>query len=302
AAAAAAASAFAIAASTAMSASTSSAVAATAALAAAAMASANGPNSSSSNNGNTSAFCSVPFARPTNAIPFMHTAGSISAAISQEPNSSNIQNINSTASNNSSSSNYSEYSRAGNNGFSDSRGMGASNSPLVAPRPVPAHQLAPPSWMLAALPLEVLLGLTTASFKPKIINDVFFTSEERCDSPRLTPVSDIDDTRVRPLVPGDEMESLDPSADLALFADDAQDSEVREVWGAAEDIETTSVCSTGTRQPSPTPTMTSESVMDEDLLLLPDTAVCGGRAASNKCQYRSPLSVHVAQSKAQYPS
>ncbi|KAJ2264778.1 hypothetical protein EV176_006142, partial [Coemansia sp. RSA 451] len=43
-------------------------------------------------------------------------------------------------------------------------------SPVVAPRPV-AAQLAPP-WMLAALPWEMLLGLSTSSHKQKIINDV----------------------------------------------------------------------------------------------------------------------------------
>ncbi|KAJ2880130.1 hypothetical protein FB639_002908 [Coemansia asiatica] len=163
--------------------------------------------------------------------------------------------------------------------------------------------MAPPSWMLAALPLEMLLGLASTNFKQKIINDVFFTPEERCESPRLTPVSDIDDTRLRPLVPGSEMESLDPSADLALFADDAQSTETREVW-AADEIETTSVCSTSTRQPSPALTMTSEAAADDDLLLLllsPDIAVCGGSAVSNKCHH-SPLSAHVAQSKSQYSS
>ncbi|KAJ1892808.1 hypothetical protein LPJ66_006123 [Kickxella alabastrina] len=184
----------------------------------------------------------------------------------------------------------------------DSRSV--SNSLLAAPRPVPGQQLTPPSWVLAALPLELLLGLAAPNFKQKIINDVFFTPEERCNSPRLTPVSDMDDTRVRPLVPSGEMESLDLSADLALFADDAQSADAREHWGSDE-IETTSLCSYGTRQPSPTPTMTSELSVDDDLLLplmlLPSTVACGGSDAAEKCHHSS-LSAHVAQSKSQYSS
>ncbi|KAJ2707509.1 hypothetical protein FB645_000685 [Coemansia sp. IMI 203386] len=288
-AAAAAASAFALAASTAMTASTSSAVAATAALAAAAMAAA-------SNNGANSAFCGAPFALPKPGMPLMHTMQSTTTA------AGNTAIMNSISNSSSSSSANNTTGALGNNGYIDSRNMGASSGPLAAPRPVNAQQMAPPSWMLAALPLEMLLGLTAPNYKQKIINDVFFTPEERCDSPRLTPVSDIDDTRQRPLVPGSEMESLDPSADLALFADDAQSVVTREVWAAADEIETTSVCSNSTRQSSPAPTMTSEAAADDDLLLLPpDTALCGGSAVSNKCHH-SPLSAHVAQSKSQYSS
>ncbi|KAJ1937535.1 hypothetical protein EC988_007862, partial [Linderina pennispora] len=76
--------------------------------------------------------------------------------------------------------------------------------PIAAPRPVSAQQLAPPAWMLAALPLEVLLGLAAPTYKQKIINDVFFTQEERHESPQLTPVSEIEDTRDKLLAPGDD--------------------------------------------------------------------------------------------------
>ncbi|KAJ2739081.1 hypothetical protein H4S06_006346, partial [Coemansia sp. BCRC 34490] len=57
-------------------------------------------------------------------------------------------------------------------GANSTSGIGA-DGPLVAPRPVPAHQLNPPSWLFAALPLDVLFGLAAApNHKQKIINDV----------------------------------------------------------------------------------------------------------------------------------
>ncbi|KAJ2576942.1 hypothetical protein EV177_010923, partial [Coemansia sp. RSA 1804] len=84
-------------------------------------------------------------------------------------------------------------------GANSTSGIGA-DGPLVAPRPVPAHQLNPPSWLFAALPLDVLFGLAAApNHKQKIINDVFLTPEEHHTSPQLTPVSYIEDTRMRPL-------------------------------------------------------------------------------------------------------
>ncbi|KAJ2062444.1 hypothetical protein GGI17_002446 [Coemansia sp. S146] len=164
-----------------------------------------------------------------------------------------------------------------NNTFVDSR----HSSPLVAPRPVPAQQLGPPSWMLTALPFDILMGLGIPNYQHKIINDVFFTPEERPQSPQLTPVSDIDDARLRLLAPSDGFEGLDTSADLALFA-----AESRSVWGSDE-IETTSVCSSNTRHASPTPTITSFDDSDDDF--------------SAKCLHSSPLSAHVAaQAKSTY--
>ncbi|KAJ2653414.1 hypothetical protein IWW40_000468 [Coemansia sp. RSA 1250] len=156
-------------------------------------------------------------------------------------------------------------------------------SPLVAPRPVPAQQMMPPSWMLAALPLEMLLGMSGASHKQKIINDVFFTPEERHESPQLTPVSDADDVRPRlPGMPSDGLEDMDPSADLALFAD-LQGGEGRSVWG---EIDT--ACTLSPRQPSPAATVTSDY---EDAPAIKAPASADGR---------SLLSAHVAQAKSQY--
>ncbi|KAI9502732.1 hypothetical protein BX070DRAFT_235156 [Coemansia spiralis] len=191
----------------------------------------------------------------------------------------------------------------------------SNSSPLVAPRPVSAHQMNPPSWLLAAtLPLDILLGLAGTSYKQKIINDVFFTPEERHESPQLTPVSYIEDTRMRLLVPSHGLESLDPSADLALFAD-PQAADTRPEWAAADEIETISVCSSNTRQPSPTPTVISEHNGDDDLFSTIDitTPICGaitdcsvdsnGSTDAGKCSsttLSSPLSAHVAQSKTQY--
>ncbi|KAJ2634181.1 hypothetical protein IW137_004466, partial [Coemansia sp. RSA 1287] len=125
-------------------------------------------------------------------------------------------------------------------------------SPVVAPRPV-AAQLAPP-WMLAALPWEMLLGLSTSSHKQKIINDVFFTPEQRHETPQLTPVSDMDDVRVRaPAMPSDGLEGLESESDLALFAD-LQGTEGRSVWGEID-----AVCAASPRQPSPAATVTCDS-------------------------------------------
>ncbi|KAI8323043.1 hypothetical protein GQ54DRAFT_303605 [Martensiomyces pterosporus] len=183
-----------------------------------------------------------------------------------------------------------------------------SSSPLVAPRPVSAQQLGPPAWMLAALPLEVLLGLAVPNYKQKIINDVFFTPEERHESPQLTPVSDLEDTRLRPLAPSDGLESLDPSADLALFAD-PQGAESRSAW-VTEEIEST--VSASTRQPSPTPTVTSDhDPLSPAAVGLADMCSKGGSGSiavdsaedSTACSekiHASPLSAHVAQSKSQY--
>ncbi|KAJ2719544.1 hypothetical protein GGI07_005153 [Coemansia sp. Benny D115] len=289
AAAAAAASAFAFAATAAVS--SSSAVAATAALAAAAMAASSGNNgAASAAEASHIAAAAAPLAvpAPRAGMPLLSTMGGMSCSASDNKGD-NIVSV------------------PANNAYVDSRAMGvASSSPLVAPRPVAAHQSAPPAWMLAALPLEVLLGLAAPSFyKQKIINDVFFTPEERFDSPRLTPVSDLEDTRVRPAVPNSEIENLDLASDLALFADDAQNVESsRAACWSADEIETTSVCSVGTRHPSPTPTVTSEFSADEDMLplmMLPGAVACGGSIASDKCHH-SPLSAHVAQSKSQYSS
>ncbi|KAJ2092934.1 hypothetical protein IW138_000647 [Coemansia sp. RSA 986] len=193
-------------------------------------------------------------------------------------------------------------------------GANSTSGPLVAPRPVSAHQLNPPPWLFATLPLDVLLGLAAPNQKQKIINDVFLTPEERYDSPQLTPVSYIEDTRMRPLVLGDGLESMDPMSDLALFAD-PQAAEARSEWDADE-IETTSVCSTNTRQPSPTPTVISEHNGGDDGLFSPIgitspvsgvVAITGcsaadgsGTADVEKFNLSSSLSAHVAQSKTQY--
>ncbi|KAJ2303800.1 hypothetical protein IWW54_005621 [Coemansia sp. RSA 2705] len=132
---------------------------------------------------------------------------------------------------------------------------------VAAPRP--QQQQVPPSWMLAALPLEVLLGLTAPSLKPKIINDVFFTPEQRRESPQLTPVSDEEAGLLLP------SEALDPSADLALFAD-LQAADAR-AWAEIDNV-----CSL--RQTSPAATVTSDC---ED----PGAAL---------------LAAHVAQAKSQF--
>ncbi|KAJ2517615.1 hypothetical protein H4217_003855, partial [Coemansia sp. RSA 1939] len=199
-------------------------------------------------------------------------------------------------------------------GANSTSGIGA-DGPLVAPRPVPAHQLNPPSWLFAALPLDVLFGLAAApNHKQKIINDVFLTPEEHHISPQLTPVSYIEDTRMRPLVPGDGLEIMDPLSDLALFAD-PQEAETRPEW-CADEIETTSVCSTNTRQPSPTPTVISEHNGNDDLFLsagitssvagvvvaITDYSGDGSdeMADAESCHLLSSLSAHVAQSKEQY--
>ncbi|KAJ2544499.1 hypothetical protein EV175_005892, partial [Coemansia sp. RSA 1933] len=146
--------------------------------------------------------------------------------------------------------------------------------------------------------------------RQKVINDVFLTPEERHESPQLTPVSYIEDTRMRPLVPGDGLESMDPSSDLALFAC-PQAVEARSEWDADE-IETTSVCSTNTRQPSPTPTVISDhngSDIDDELLFSPIIGITspitgdGSRTAADAAEKFSlslSLSAHVAQSKTQY--
>ncbi|KAJ1763376.1 hypothetical protein LPJ69_002519 [Coemansia sp. RSA 1752] len=148
-------------------------------------------------------------------------------------------------------------------------------SPVVAPRPV-AAQLAPP-WMLAALPWEMLLGLSTSSHKQKIINDVFFTPEQRHETPQLTPVSDMDDVRVRaPAMPSDGLEGLESESDLALFAD-LQGTEGRSVWGEID-----AVCAASPRQPSPAATVTCDS---DDVLRAKEALL---------------LSAHVEQAKSQY--
>ncbi|KAJ2338481.1 hypothetical protein GGF43_006867, partial [Coemansia sp. RSA 2618] len=155
-------------------------------------------------------------------------------------------------------------------------------SPVVAPRPVPAQQL-PPSWMLAALPLEMLLGLTAASHKQKIINDVFFTPEQRHESPQLTPVSDMDDARARaPAMPSDGLSGLDSEADLALFAD-LQGAEGRSVWGEID-----AECAASPRQPSPAATVTSDC----------DHMQRAKEAA--EAESASLLSAHVAHAKSQF--
>ncbi|KAJ2747922.1 hypothetical protein GGI20_000009 [Coemansia sp. BCRC 34301] len=184
-------------------------------------------------------------------------------------------------------------------GYGDSRGGWANNStnnafvdgrhssPLAAPRPVSAQQLGPPAWMLPALSLEQLqlLGLGMPYYQHKIINDVFFTPEERPQSsPRMTPVSEVDDSRVRPMLPSDGLESLDPSADLAMFAAESQMA-----WDSDE-IETTSVCSTSTRHASPTPTITTYDDSDDE-----------GSEFGARFLLPSSLSAHVAaQTKSPY--
>ncbi|KAJ1943245.1 hypothetical protein FBU59_002970 [Linderina macrospora] len=174
-------------------------------------------------------------------------------------------------------------------------------SPIAAPRPVPAQQLTPPAWMLAALPLEVLLGLAAPTYKQKIINDVFFTQEERHESPQLTPVSEIEDIRGKLLAPADDSSDDDDddmtcnlglSGDLALFADPR---EARGAWAAAEEIDT--VC-TSTRQPSPTPTVTSDR--DHAALVSSTVELADDDDVAPTKTHSSPLSAHVAQSKSQY--
>ncbi|KAJ2461219.1 hypothetical protein GGF42_000333 [Coemansia sp. RSA 2424] len=160
-------------------------------------------------------------------------------------------------------------------GYSD-----GNNNRLAAPRPVAAQQLGPPSWMVTAL--EQLLGLgaagAAASYQHKIINDVFFTPEERPQAPQLTPVSEPDDEQ-RP--PSDALEGFDSSspADLAML----WAAEPRLGWGSDE-IETTS------RHASPTPTITFDDCDDDDGLL-----------AGAKFLLPSTLSAHVAaQAKSPY--
>ncbi|KAJ2869720.1 hypothetical protein GGI22_000060 [Coemansia erecta] len=192
-----------------------------------------------------------------------------------------------------------------------SLGTISTSSPVVAPRPVSAHQMNPPSWLLATLPLDVLLGLIAPNPRQKIINDVFLTPEERHESPQLTPVSYIEDSRMRPLVPSDGLESMDPSSDLALFAY-PQAAEARSEWDADE-IETTSVCSTNTRQPSPTPTVISDHNDGDDGLFSPigiastvagvvtiTGCSVGDESGAEKLNLPLSLSAHVAQSKTQY--
>ncbi|KAJ2158685.1 hypothetical protein GGF46_003581 [Coemansia sp. RSA 552] len=159
-------------------------------------------------------------------------------------------------------------------------------SALVAPRPVPAQQqqqMATSVWMM-----EMLLGLAgPGQQKPKIINDVFFTPEERRASPQLTPVSNIDDGRGRvlPSMAGgdDGLMGLDPSADLALFAD-LQAGESRSVWGDVE------AAASSPRQPSPAATVTADSGDD----LGAEGRSSGGAASV------SLLSAHVAQAKSEF--
>ncbi|KAJ2326009.1 hypothetical protein GGI00_004867 [Coemansia sp. RSA 2681] len=160
-------------------------------------------------------------------------------------------------------------------GYSD-----GNNNRLAAPRPVAAQQLGPPSWMVTAL--EQLLGLGAAagaaSYQHKIINDVFFTPEERPQAPQLTPVSEPDDEQ-RP--PSDALEGFDSSspADLAML----WAAEPRLGWGSDE-IETAS------RHASPTPTITFDDCDDNDGLL-----------AGAKFLLPSTLSAHVAaQAKSPY--
>ncbi|KAJ2799501.1 hypothetical protein H4R20_004417 [Coemansia guatemalensis] len=158
-------------------------------------------------------------------------------------------------------------------------GRAGDGSLMVAPRPVAAQQLGPPAWML-----EMLLGLTAPSHPRKIINDVFFTPEERHESPQLTPVSDIDDARLRPpAAPSDCLEAMDPSADLALFAD-LHLPENRPTWG---DIEPAVAASPSDRQPSPAATVTDA---DDRPLLCAKSSVAAAASA---------LSEHVARAKSQ---
>ncbi|KAJ2079770.1 hypothetical protein H4R24_003549 [Coemansia sp. RSA 988] len=163
-------------------------------------------------------------------------------------------------------------------------GRAGDGSTMVAPRPVAAQQLGPPAWMLAALPLEMLLGLAAPNHPRKIINDVFFTPEERHESPQLTPVSDTDDARLRsPTAPSDGLEAMDPSADLALFAD-LHLPENRPAWG---DIEPAITASPSDRQPSPAATVTDA---DDRPLLTEKSTVTAAASA---------LSEHVARAKSQ---
>ncbi|KAJ1945635.1 hypothetical protein EC988_005712, partial [Linderina pennispora] len=103
------------------------------------------------------------------------------------------------------------------------------------------------------------------------------------------------------LAPGDDSSDdddmttgLDLSADLAMFAD-PREAAARGVWAAAEEIDT--VCAS-TRQPSPTPTVTSDR---DHAALVSSTVELAGDAVSTKT-HSSPLSAHVAQSKSQYLS
>ncbi|KAJ2617203.1 hypothetical protein H4S08_000418 [Coemansia sp. RSA 1365] len=162
-------------------------------------------------------------------------------------------------------------------------GRAGDGSIMVAPRPVAAQQLGPPAWMLAALPLEMLLGLAAPSHPRKIINDVFFTPEERHESPQLTPVSEVDDARLRPpAAPSDGLEAMDPLADLALFAD-LHLPECRPTWG---DLEPAIVSPPSDRQPSPAATVTDAD--DRPLL-----------CAKSSAAAISALSEHVACAKSQ---
>ncbi|KAJ2774046.1 hypothetical protein IWQ57_001001 [Coemansia nantahalensis] len=153
-------------------------------------------------------------------------------------------------------------------------------SPLVAPRPVPAQQLGPPAWMLDPLPLDVLFRLAGPAHPRTIINDVFFTPEQRHESPKLTPVSRLDDARGRPLAaPSTGLEAMDPSADLALFADLHADG--RSVWGEIEAVAPVA------RQPSPAATVTCDCDHSQhQLLARPDAKAL-------------PLAAHVGPAKTQ---
>ncbi|KAJ2891043.1 hypothetical protein GGI21_005970 [Coemansia aciculifera] len=165
------------------------------------------------------------------------------------------------------------------NAFVDSRPGGS----VVAPRAASVHHL--PPWMYMfdddmATAVDWSMGASAYYHQGNVINDVFFTPEERPQSPQLTPVSDTDDSRLRPMLPCDGLESFDPCADLALFA-----AESRLGWGADE-IETTSMCSSSTRHASPTPTISAYNDSDDD---------------DFSAKFLHPLSAHVAaQTKLSY--
>ncbi|KAJ2713494.1 hypothetical protein H4R19_002223, partial [Coemansia spiralis] len=174
-----------------------------------------------------------------------------------------------------------QWAGAGRSGLPQAHTIGGrynGGSPLVAPRPVPAQQLVPPAWLPGALPLDVLLGLAGPSHPRTIINDVFFTPEQRHASPQLTPVNSLDDARARlPAAPSTGFETMDPSADLALFADLHGDG--RLMWGEIEAVAPLA------RQPSPAATVTCDCDIHQ-LLTLPDAKTL-------------PLSVHAGPAKTQ---
>lgn len=166
---------------------------------------------------------------------------------------------------------------------------------VAAPRPLPAQQVGPPVWMLAALSFDAFMygmGAASSPYSQNIINDVFFTPEQNLNSPSLTPVSDIDDSRISSLrLPVDSNTSPSSSSsslftvgmnseeedylvsltsDLDLFGNPpAIEDNVQKScsWRPAEALDSISVCSSMTRQPSPTPTMIAEPDSADDCVV-----------------------------------